>query len=222
VPGFIDLQGQDAWQVELGVRGRTGAFGWDVAAYDVELRNEILNVNVQPFPAAPFTVPTYRNAPRTRHYGLETGFDYRLRNGIFRHGADQDGLRLRLAYTYARYRFVEDSLFQGNSIPGAPEHHFQGEVRYEHPAGFTITPRVEWVPKSYFINSANTESNSSWATLGLRAEYNFARLGLTAFAAGENLTDRRYSGSVQVDNAAGRSFEPSDGRAFYFGVRWTR
>jgi hypothetical protein len=49
-----------------------------------------------------------------------------------------------------------------------------------------------------------------------------ARIGLTAFAAAENLTDTRYSGSVQVDNAAARSFEPSDARAFYVGVRFAR
>jgi iron complex outermembrane receptor protein len=222
VPGFIDLEGQDAWQFELGVRGRSGAIAWDVTAYDVELDNEILNINVQPFPGAPFTVPTYRNSPRTRHYGLETGLEYQLGSGILRRGADGDSAGLRLAYTFARYRFVEDSQYVGNRIPGAPEHHLQAELRYRHPSGFSIAPRVEWVPSSYFINSANTASNDGWATLGVRAEQDFPRLGLTAFAAGENLTDTRYSGSIQVDNAAGRSFEPADGRGFYLGFRWSR
>jgi iron complex outermembrane recepter protein len=221
VPGFIDIDGQDAWQFEVGVRGRTGRLTWDVAAYNVELDNEILNVNVEPFPGAPFTVPTYRNTPRTRHYGLETGFEYQL-PGIFRNGSDPDGARVRLAYTFARYRFIEDPEYRGNAIPGAPEHHLQGEVRYHHPSGFSLAPRVEWVPGSYFINSANTASNDGWATLGMRAEYEFDRLGLTAFVSGENLTDTRYSASVQVDNAAGRSFEPADSRAFYLGFRWSR
>jgi iron complex outermembrane recepter protein len=221
VPGFIDIDGQDAWQFEVGVRGRSGRLTWDVAAYNVELDNEILNVNVEPFPGAPFTVPTYRNTPRTRHYGLETGFEYQL-PGIFRNGSDPDGARVRLAYTFARYRFIEDPEYRGNAIPGAPEHHLQGEVRYHHPSGFSLAPRVEWVPGSYFINSANTASNDGWATLGMRAEYEFDRLGLTAFVSGENLTDTRYSASVQVDNAAGRSFEPADSRAFYLGFRWSR
>jgi hypothetical protein len=48
-----------------------------------------------------------------------------------------------------------------------------------------------------------------------------SRAGLTAFAEGRNLFDRRYSGSVQVDNAAGRYYEPSDARSFYGGLRWT-
>jgi iron complex outermembrane receptor protein len=222
VPGFIRLNGQDAWQFELGVRGRSGGLAWDVAAYDVELNDEILNVNVQPFPGAPFTVPTYRNAPRSRHSGLETGFEYELPGGIFRQGADSDGARVRLGYTFARYRFVRDSVFQGNDIPGAPKHYLQAEVRYQHPSGFSLTPRMEWVPGSYFINSANTASNQGWTTFGLRAEYAIDRLGLTVFAAGQNLTNQRYSGSVQVDNADGRSYEPSDSRSVYFGFQWSR
>ena len=31
-----------------------------------------------------------------------------------------------------------------------------------------------------------------------------------------------YSGSVQVDNAAGNYFEPADPRSFYAGLRWQR
>ncbi len=222
VPGFVDLSGQEAWQFELGIRGRTGAWAWDVAGFDVELENEILNVNVQPFPNAPFTVPTYRNSPRTRHYGVEAGVEYDVPHGIASRGSEQDRARLRLAYTFARYRFVDDPEHQGNDIPGAPQHHLQAEIRYQHPSGFSVAPRIEWVPKSYFINSTNTASNTGWTTLAVRAEHDMPRLGLTAFAAAENLTDTEYSGSVQVDNAAGRSFEPADGRAFYVGFRWNR
>jgi iron complex outermembrane recepter protein len=222
VPGFVDLKGQDAWQFELGIRGSSGRVAWDVAAYDVEVENEILNINVQPFPGAPFTVPTYRNAPRTRHFGLETGFEYQVRKGMFTRGVEQDGTTLRVAYTYARYLFEDDVQFEGNQIPGAPEHHLRAEVRYQHPSGFSLAPRVEWVPDSYFINSENTQANSGWATFGVRAEYDFSRLGLTAFASAENLTNQNYSGSVQVDNAAGLSYEPADARGLYLGFRWSR
>ena len=77
---------------------------------------------------------------------------------------------------------------------------------------------------SPFGNSANTVKNDGWVTLGVRVEWNIERAGggLSAFVAGQNLADRRYSGSVQVDNAAGKYFEPSDGRTFYGGLRWAR
>ena len=211
VPGFVDLGAQSAWQMELGIRGAARGLRWDLAAYDVELRDEILNLNVAPFPGAPFTVPTYRNVPRSRHYGLETGLEATLPLGI-----------ARVAYTFARYRFVTDPVYGGNELPGAPRHHLQAQLRWQHASGVSITPSVEWVPSSYFVDSGNSETNEGWATLGLRAEYTVPRIGLTAFAAGQNLTDTRYAASVQVDNAAGQSFEPADGRSFYVGFQWAR
>jgi iron complex outermembrane receptor protein len=125
-----------------------------------------------------------------------------------------------MMYTFARYRFVEDPTYKGNDIPGAPRHHASVELRYAHPSGLAVAPMVEWVPQRFYVNSANTATNSGWTTLALRVEWTSARLGLTAFAAGQNLTDRRFAQSVQVDNAAGRYYEPADPRAFYAGVRW--
>ena len=219
VPGFIDLEAQDAWQFEVGTRGRRGGIAWDASLYDIELRNEILNLNVQPFPGAPFTVPTYRNSPRTRHSGVELGVELRTAAHLL---ASADAITARLAYTYGRNRFVRDSSFAGNTIPGAPTHHLNAELRYAHPAGVSITPTAEWAPGHYFVNSANTASNRGWFIVGLRAEWTLPAAGLSIFAAGQNLTGENRSPSVQVDNANGRYFEPMDGRSFYLGARWTR
>ncbi len=222
VPGFIDLRGQDAWQFEIGTRGRHGHASWDLSFYDVELSDEILNLNVQPFPGASFSVPTYRNADRTRHYGVEAGLGLTLPSTVFTRQAGGDALALRLAYTFAKYHYVRDSLFDERNIPGAPAHYIAAELRYAHPAGLVVAPIVEWVPQSYFVNSENTARNGAWATLGVRAEWTLARAGLTVFAEGRNLTDTRYSGSVQVDNAARQYFEPADGRSVYAGLRVSR
>ena len=220
VPGFIALEGQSAWQYEVGARGRRFGISWDVSAYDIELRNEILNVNVQPFPGAPFTVPTYRNSPQTRHTGVEAGMTYQLPGAIFVRGDVADHIALRTSYAFGRFTYRNDPAYGGNDIPGAPRHVVSSEIKYIHPAGFSFAPGMEWVPQSYFVDSPNTVRNDGWLTLSLRTEY-VTTLGITAFAAGQNLTDRRFSQSVQVDNAAGRWFEPSDGRAFYAGFRWT-
>jgi iron complex outermembrane receptor protein len=220
VPGFVDLEAQDAWQFEVGTRGRSRGVEWDVSAYDVELRDEILNINVQPFPNAPFTVPTYRNADRTRHYGVETGLGYTLPMSLLTGAGGGDRLGARVAYTFARYRYVEDAEYKGNDIPGAPGHVLQGEVVYRHPSGLTLRPNVEWVPGSYYVNSANTESNDGWTTLGMRAELLVPRLGAMLFVEGRNLADERYSGSVNVDDAAGRFYQPADARSVYLGLRW--
>lgn len=222
VPGFIELDGQSAWQYELGARGRRFGLAWDVSAFDIELRNEILNLNVQPFPNAPFTVPTYRNSPKTRHAGLEAGAAYQLPGGVFMRGAIRDHVETRFAYTYSRFTFVDDSVYDGNDIPGAPHHHAMLEVKYRHPSGFSIAPTLEIVPKDYFVDSRNTVRNDAWNTVGVRAEWTSSQTGFTAFMAGQNLTNRRYSASVQVDNARRNYYEPADGRSVYAGLRWQR
>jgi len=220
VPGYIPLEGQGAWQYELGVRGRRFGLSWDLSAYDVELKNEILNINVQPFPNAPFTVPTYRNSPKTRHSGLEAGLSYQLPGAVFVRGEVADHLTLRTSYTLARYTFVSDPNYEGNDIPGAPSQVMSTELKYTHPSGFSLAPSVEWIPQSYFLDSQNTIKNDGWTNLSLRAEW-ATQYGMTLFAAGQNLADRRFSQSVQVDNAAGKYFEPADGRSFYAGLRWS-
>lgn len=220
VPGFVPLEGQSAWQYELGARGRNIGLSWDLSAYDIELKNEILNLNVQPFPGAPFTVPTYRNAPRTRHTGLEIGLSYQLPGSVFLRGDVTDHVSVRTSYTLARYAYVEDSTYKGNDVPGAPRQVMATEVRYTHPSGFSLAPSVEWVPQSYFVNSQNTVRNDGWTNVSLRAELATSH-GMNLFAASQNLTNRLFSQSVQVDNAAGKWFEPADGRAFYAGLRWT-
>jgi iron complex outermembrane receptor protein len=221
--GFIDLDAQKAWQYELGARGRRVGLAWELSLYDIELQDEILNINVLPFQNAPFTVPSYRNASRTRHYGVEAGLAWQLPGAVFAHRpGGRDHITTRLAYTHGRFTYVADPTYGNNDIPGAPAHHVNAELKYEHPAGFSLAPRFEWVPRSYFVNSDNTTKNDAWTTLGVRAEWALARVGVTAFVEGRNLLDERYSGSVQVDNAGGRVYEPSDRRALYAGVRWSR
>jgi iron complex outermembrane receptor protein len=219
--GFIDLEAQRAWQYEVGARTQALGLSWEASLYDVELRNEILNLNVQPFPGAPFTVPTYRNAPKTRHSGAEVGAVYRVPGGLFVNGDVRDHVTLRGAYTYGRFRYTSDPVYAGRDIPGAPRQYVTAELKYEHPSGLSVAPTVEWVPRAYFVNSANTVKNDGWSNLGVRAEWALERAGVTLFAAGQNLADRRFSQSVQVDNAAGRYFEPADRRSFYGGLRWT-
>jgi iron complex outermembrane receptor protein len=79
---------------------------------------------------------------------------------------------------------------------------------------------VEWVPQAYFVDSPNTVKNQGWTNLSLRTEC-ASRYGVSIFAAGQNLLDRKFSQSVQVDNAAGKWYEPSDARSVYAGLRWT-
>jgi iron complex outermembrane receptor protein len=218
------LKAQKAWQFELGTRGTLAdCLTWDVAVFDIELWDELQNVNVQPFPGAPFTIPRFRNIDRSRHTGVEVGAEVRVAKDLAQRlglGTIGDELKLRAAYTWSRFVFVDDPTFGGNRLPGAPDHFVRAELRYDHRSGFWIAPGVEAVPEGYFVDSPNTVKTDPYALFHLRAGYNYEPWKLALFFEARNLTDARYVSSVQTDSANGRFFEPGDGRAFYGGVQW--
>ena len=209
------LEPQTAWQFEVGTRGRAGPVTWDLAVYDIELWDEIQNVNVQPFPGAPFTIPRFRNVERSRHTGVEAGVDVVIARDLF-----AGSLVGRAAYTWSRFVFVDDRNFGNNDLPGSPRHFVRGELRYDHRSGAWIAPNVEWVPEGYFVNSENRNRTSPYELVGVRMGYDHKPWNLSVFFEGRNLADVTYASSVVVDNATGRFFEPGDGRGFYGGVAW--
>ena len=61
-----------------------------------------------------------------------------------------------------------------------------------------------------------------YTAVGVRADWRVSATGLTVFAGAQNLTNKVFSPSVQVDNAALRYYEPVDARSFYVGARFDR
>jgi iron complex outermembrane recepter protein len=219
-----ELEAQKAWQFELGTRGDLGKrLGWDLSVYDIELWDEIQNVNVTPFSGAPFTIPRFRNVDRSRHTGLEAGVDVLLVEDLARRvglGSTGDSLRLRAAYTFSRFVFVNDANFGNNDLPGAPRHFVRSELRYDHASGFWFAPNVQTVPHGYYVNSENDARTKGYVTGGARLGYTYKPWQLGVFVEGRNLPDITYTSSVVVDAANRRFFEPADGRAFYGGLEW--
>ena len=225
LPGTLsDLKPTTAWQFEIGTRGSWGQrVNWDFSVYDYELWDEIKNVNVQPFPFAPFTIPRFQNIRRSRHVGIEVGLDVQILTDIARSmgmGQAGDQLRSRVAYTYSNFRFVNDQFFNNNLLPGAPEHFIRAELRYEHASGFFFAPQFENVPKAYPVNSANTNSTSAYAIAGVQVGYTYKPWNLTANFQGTNLANKSFISAVVTDDAVGQSFYPGDGRGFYGGLQW--
>lgn len=220
------LNPQKSWQFEIGTRGSMrDRLAWDISVYDIELWDEIQNLNVQPFPGAPFTIPRFQNIDRSRHLGVEAGVDVRVLDGVARTlgmGDIGDTLTLRTAYTWSRFVFINDPTFGNNNIPGAPEHFIAGELRYDHPSRFWLAPRIESVPKGYFVNSENTVRTDPYVLVSLRMGYEYVPWNLRLFFEARNLTDTNYVSAVVVDAADGRFFQPGDGRGFYGGieVKW--
>ncbi|HET9718290.1 MAG TPA: TonB-dependent receptor [Pseudolabrys sp.] len=98
-PVDFDLKTQTSRDVEVGTRGRLGAFSWQSSVYDMELNNEIVFI---PFPPIGANI----NLDPTRRFGVETSATYDL----------TEKMRLTGALTYTKATFREGP-FAGNDVP---------------------------------------------------------------------------------------------------------
>jgi len=223
--GVLDLDALDpqrAWQFELGTRGSAGErLLFDVAIFDIELEDEIRNVNVL-HSSGFFTIPSYENIDRSRHWGAEVALDIQLASDLAAPFGGSGGgeLRAETSYTYSRFHFVRDDAFGNNELPGAPRHFVTAALRWQHDAGLWLAPQVEWVARRWFVDSANVDSAGSYLLWNLRAGYHHSASGVTLFVEGRNLGDRDYASSVVVDAGDRRYFEPGDGRGVFGGLEW--
>lgn len=226
-PGNLDgdlssLDPQKAWSFEIGARGAVGdRLRFDLALYDMEIRDEIRNVNIDPTGMGLFTIPRYENIDRTRHWGVELGLEALLaRDLLAALGQPGDTLHASLSYALGRNTFVDDDEFGGNDLPGAPRHLFHGALRWRHPCGVWIAPAVEVAAGDWYADSENLVDVSSSTLVHLRLGYDHERSGLSGFLELRNLADEEFVSAVVVDSDDGRYIEPGDGRGVFLGLEW--
>jgi iron complex outermembrane receptor protein len=213
-PASANLKAQRATTYEIGTRGHAGIFGWDVALYRAEIRDEL-----QCLTTGPFSACSIINAGRTVHQGIEAGGDATIPLSAF---APDDAIALTAAYTYNDFFFDGDATYGDNQLPGVPRHYLRAELLYRHPSGFYAGPNVEWAPGHYFADNANSLAVAPYALLNLRFGFD-AGEGWSGYVEGRNLTDTRYISTVAVAgtaNPASELFNPGTGRAIHGGLRY--
>jgi iron complex outermembrane receptor protein len=157
----------------------------------------------------------FRNAGKTHNDGAEVGLSV----------SPVGALTLNAAYTYARYRFVEDGPegtgLDGNRLPGVPEHFWRLGLRTAMTQGLYLDAD-HTLSSSVAADDANTILVDSWGAgvtnlrLGWQGDLGLVRL--SPFLGINNLWDRRYVGSVTLNGLFGRVFEPSPRRVVYLGT----
>ena len=164
---------QNAWQMELGVRGGARGVRWDVAAYDVELEDEILNLNVPPFAGAPSPCRRTGTRPALGTTGSRAAWRWtcplRASRAWRTPSRATDSWRTppSRATTFRAPRGITSRRRSACSIG-------RGSRSRRPSSGCRARMR----------STARTRArNDGWATVGLRAEYTIARAGVTAFAA---------------------------------------
>lgn len=211
--GFQNLEAQRSTTIEVGTRGATPAFSWEVALYRSWIRDEIQLFTFGN--GMDFAV----NADRTIHQGIEAGAAWTFLRDSFAAG---DNWTLTQAYTFSDFYFDGDPVYGDNQLPGVPRHLYRAELRYRHSSGGWIAPNVEWVPQAYYVDNANTLKTDAYFLVGIRAGWEFSN-GMSAFVEARNLADTKYIASASVIPRAtpqSQLFEPGTGRAVYAGLQY--
>ncbi|HJS47614.1 MAG TPA: TonB-dependent receptor, partial [Gemmatimonadales bacterium] len=203
-----DLGPQTAVHWEAGARGRAARVDWSAALFRAEVEDLLVPFEDPVAPGRRF----FRNAGRSRHQGVELGVAWR----------PAPPLTLRAAYTLADYSYVDYAVdgvrYDGNTVPGIPRHFLvaSAEWRFRNGIGAAVeqavTSRVE-------ADDANSAEADGWTATDLRLWWDGPRgTGLQPFVAVLNLFDRTYAGSVVVNAAGGRFYEPASRRWLVAGV----
>jgi len=107
-----------------------------------------------------------------------------------------------------------------NKLPGVPARTGYLEAKYRNPiADVAIEVRAQ---SKLYVNDVNSDQASGYAVANLSLAHTF-QVGSTkprVFARVDNLFDRQYAGSVIVNEANARYFEPALGRTWLVGVDW--
>jgi iron complex outermembrane receptor protein len=218
------LTPQSAWTAEVGGRGETGRFKWELALYHSWVHNELIDVY------NPMTDVDLggQNVAHSTHQGIEAGLDTRLLDSIFVHENKThagDRLTLRQNYTLTDLHFDNDPSFGNNRIAGVPIDDYQMQLMYESGRGFYAGPNLHWVMTRFPVDNANTLYASAYALLGFRAGFPLGK-GLSVFFDARNLLDQRYASSVDPISSASafepdvQVFHPGDPRSVYGGLSW--
>ncbi|EKS40285.1 TonB-dependent receptor family protein [Afipia clevelandensis] len=215
-PPLPNVNPQTATTYEIGTRGRTPDFSWDVSLYRANLKNELQCLTTNFFFYSPCNVV---NADRTVHQGIEAGFGVAFLKTVF---AQDDRFWFNLAYTYNDFRFDNDPTWGNNRLPGVGPHNVKAEVLYKNPNGFYAGPNVEWMPQAYFVDNANTFTVDPFALVNFKIGYDRGT-GWSGYVEGRNLFDKRYIATTITAGIADPTqqyFNPGQGRSIYGGLRY--
>jgi len=218
-PGLnLGLRPSRSDNFEVGIKGRSerGAAWrqeWNVAAFHTRTKDEIVTQTNSGGRS------TFTNSGATRRQGMELSWAAALRSGW----------QLQAAQTWLDASYREDFatcaatpctvptriIPSGNRIPGTARSVTAVELAWQ--------PRLGWRggvearrSSKVWVNDANTESAPSFTAVALHAGYIWERdkWTLSAAARVDNVLDRRYAGSVIVNEGNGRFYEPAPGRNF--------
>ncbi len=162
---------------------------------------------------------TFKNAGRTHRRGIE-----------FAHvGQWTPAWRSTLSVTALHARFIDafqgsdgKPVAAGNRLPGTPERSLFAELAWTPQAAWGgFNSGIEWIRTgSLTVDDKNSDAAAAANVINLRAGFaqSMAAWRFTQLLRVENATDRTYAGSVIVNDANSRFFEPALPRNWLLSV----
>jgi iron complex outermembrane receptor protein len=212
--GFNETLGpQRALMLETGIRWRAARLGGSLATYTADVRDELIPYEVPETPQRRY----YRNAGRARHRGVEAGVDARVTRW----------LGVTATYSYADLFYVDFAVpsagdtvtLDGRPLPGVPAHRGLLLAEFRPSRGPWIDAELMGT-SSVLVDDTLATRVSGWTAVTVRAGIDLRVRGweVRPFVGVQNLLDGAYVGSVVINAARGRYYEPAPGRNGYVGV----
>ena len=203
--------------LELGARGKDGAFSWSAAVYRTDLGDDIQFIGSE----GALNAGYFQNVGKTRREGVELNAGHRW---------GPLGLVARYSFIAATYRtgFIENSPFNstanangdiqvepGNRIPGIPRHSLHLRVDLDASEALSLGANLVANGSSRARGDENNQDVSGavpgYAVLNLDGRYRFGKQ-LELFARVNNVFDRQHANfgilGQNVFTGPGRGFDP--------------
>ncbi|MDL2199469.1 TonB-dependent receptor [Halopseudomonas aestusnigri] len=212
----LDLRPSTADNAEVGFKLRRDRTQIDVALFHARVDDEIITGE----PQLNTDRSTYANAGKSTRRGVELSVEQQLASSLTGY----------LAYTWLDARFdryinaTGDDL-AGNRLPGVPRHSLYAELAWQPTEQVSTALEMQSLSQRY-ADDDNSADAAGYAAFNWRASYRqpLGNLQLEPFVRIDNLTNREYIGSLIVNGAGARYYEPAPERSWLLGLdveyRW--
>ncbi len=213
------LQAATSRSQEIGVKARMGGWGeMTAAAFEITTQHEIVTQTNTAGRA------TYQNAGGTRRSGFELGWSNDWLQDLH---AQVAASLLNASYTDAFLTCTATPcpsanvlIPAGSRMPGIARGTLFASLGWMPAAGWRGGIEVRHL-SSVFVNDSNSDAAAAYTVAAANVAYvlKVRRWDLSGFVRVDNLSDRRYAGSVIVNDGNSRFFEPAPGRSWVAGVQ---
>jgi iron complex outermembrane receptor protein len=211
----LDLIAAKSSHYELGFKTRiSDTQRLDVSYFLIDTKNEII------VSGSSGGRNVFRNASRTSKSGIEVAHSAQW-NQRFRSYVSLSTLNARFGDSFGT---GANRVAKGNHIPGTMDKQFFAELSWRPLSAPSLTTSLELLYQGKIrVNDVNSDTTSGATTYNLRFGWDrqYGPWAVKSYLRVENITDKKYVGSVIANDTNSRFYEPAPGRQVGVGLSAT-